>query len=496
MPPSRLAAARHPLIWELNTWPWLHGLGVATGRRVDLASVPDAEWDRIADLGVDAVWLMGVWERSPAGRAIALADDGLVTGFREALPDLDPADVVGSPYSVRRYVVDDHLGGPDGLAAARRALRARGIGLLLDFVPNHVAIDHPWTREHPDDFVCGTDDDLARNPRAFVRVGDRVLANGRDPSFPAWTDVVQLNPWTPGMRRRAVAALRGIAAQCDGVRCDMAMLALDDVVERTWGDRAGRPLDQPFWDEVVPAVRADHAAFLFVAEVYWDREAELLAQGFDLCYDKRLYDLLRDGDGRGARDHLAGTRPRPDGLLRFLENHDEPRAAATFDPDRYRAALLTALTAPGGMLLHDGQLDGAATRVPVQLGRAPVEPADEALAAWHRDVLRALDDPTLRTGRSTPAHVDDGGTSDLIARAWDGDPRWLVVVNLGDAPAAARVVTGWADLRGSRCRLADPTTGEVYDRSGDELADGLHVELGPWRWHLFRVAVTGRRAAP
>ena len=150
------ARRAHPVIYEINTWPWLNELSRAAGRPVTLGSVPDRCWEELATLGVDAVWLMGVWQRSPAGIAIALDNPDLTADFDAALPDWQPEDVVGSPYCVRNYVVDDHLGGPDGLAAARAELAARGIGLILDFVPNHVAPDHPWVTDRPELFVAGT----------------------------------------------------------------------------------------------------------------------------------------------------------------------------------------------------------------------------------------------------------------------------------------------------------------------------------------------------
>jgi hypothetical protein len=172
-----------PRIHEVNTWVWLHDVGVRAGGRVTLAEVPDAEWDALALPGFDAVWLMGVWARSPGGRAIALRDEPLVTTFRAALPDMTLDDVVGSAYCVRDYVADARLGGPDGLATARRALAARGLRLVLDFGPNHVAVDHPWVESRPDCFVHGTAEDAERDPRSWHRAGDVVIARGRDPYF-------------------------------------------------------------------------------------------------------------------------------------------------------------------------------------------------------------------------------------------------------------------------------------------------------------------------
>ena len=121
---------------------------------------------------------------------------------------------------------------------ARRSA-ARGVGLVLDFVPNHVAPDHPWAIEHPEYFVRGTADDLARDPDGFLAVGDAVIARGRDPYFPAWPEVLQLDTSQASTRAAAVEVVTSIAARCDGVRCDMAMLMLDDVFDRTWGERAG-----------------------------------------------------------------------------------------------------------------------------------------------------------------------------------------------------------------------------------------------------------------
>ncbi len=209
-----------------------------------------------------------------------------------------------------------------------RALAERGVRLLVDFVPNHVGPDHRWLKKHPEYFIRGATDDLAADPAGFLAVGKAVVARGRDPFFPPWPDVVQLNAFAPELRRAAADTLIDIAAQADGVRCDMAMLMLNDVFARTWGDRAGAAPEQEYWTEVIGAVRAAHPDFVFVAEAYWDLEWQLQQLGFDFCYDKRLYDRLLHEDASSVRGHLHADLDYQRRLVRFLENHDEPRAAA------------------------------------------------------------------------------------------------------------------------------------------------------------------------
>src|SRR5208283_4644421 len=280
---------KHPVIYEINTWVWLHELSQKYEGRLTLASVPQEEWDFLSSLGVDAIWFMGVWERSPVGIGIAMQNEGLLEDFRRALPDFRPEDNAGSPYCVQRYAVDEHLGSREDLAIALRELAKRGLKLILDFVPNHVAPDHSWVINHAEYFVQGNAEDARNDPASFVEAGATVFARGRDPYFPAWPDVLQLNAFQPGLRQAVVETIAEIAEQCDGIRCDMAMLMLNNIFERTWGARAGvKPLND-YWTTLIPAIRARWPEFRFIAEAYWDLEWELQQQGFDYCYDKKLY---------------------------------------------------------------------------------------------------------------------------------------------------------------------------------------------------------------
>ena len=485
--------SKHPLIYEINTWVWLDEFSRKAKRPLTLASVPDEQWDRIAALGFNAVWLMGVWERSPEGIRISMANDGLLADFRRALPDFTDRDNVGSPYCVRRYTVDAHLGGPEALAVARKKLADRGLSLILDFVPNHVAPDHPWAIEHPEYFIQGGVEDPERDPRSFVALHGRVYACGRDPYFPAWVDVLQLNGFDKDLRSAVIETLTNIAEQCDGVRCDMAMLLMNSIFERTWGGRAGARPETDYWPRIIPAVKERHPGFQFIAEAYWDMEWELQQQGFDYCYDKRLYDRMEHDPAERVRLHLCADLPYQEKLIHFIENHDEPRAAATFTPEKHRAAAVTALTLPGACLVHEGQLEGRRIRLPVFLARRPDEPLDEAMLAFYRQLLETLRrgdflEGTWRLCERT-GWPDNASYLNLVSWCWvKGDERYLIVVNFSDAASQALVRAPWDELRGRTWRLNDLLSGDIYDRSGNEIRDaGLYVDLKPWKYHLFHV---------
>lgn len=472
LPPS-------PLIYEINTWPWLTELTSITGTPIDLGSVPAAEWDRIAASGFDAVWLMGVWRRSPRGIEIAKADAPLMGWFAESLPGFTDDDVVGSPYAVREYIVDDHLGGPDALATARAELARRGVGLILDYVPNHVAVDHPWTAD-PSLFITGTPQNLAEHPESYVEVNGAILANGRDPYFPAWRDVVQVNPFSPAFRAAAVSTLLTIAEQCDGVRCDMAMLVMNDVFVRTWGDAGGATPDDKFWPATIEKVRAHHPGFRFIAEAYWGTEPELIAQGFDHCYDKVLYDTLRTEPPRlwsVLSDDVDLSRNR----LRFIENHDEERAAPAFGT-RDRQCAVTVLSLPGARMVHQGQIEGRRRRLPVQLGRFADEPVDADRVVFYRALLAVVGDAAFGGAEwflCGTRGAAGGGSPDAVV-AWTRGPGqdWLVVVNTGAGDVVVDV-----DLPGTPASYVSPVTGE---RPPVDAAGAVRVAMLGWGWQIYR----------
>jgi len=487
--------SRHPVIYEINTWVWLGELSQKHHRPVNLATVPEQEWDSIAAHGFDAVWFMGVWERSPAGIAISMRNSGLLVDFKRALADFAAEDNVGSPYCVRRYVVDEHLGGAKGLAVARSKLRDRGQRLILDFVPNHVAPDHPWVHSHPEYFIQGNADDTRNDPASFLETAGRVFACGRDPFFPAWPDVLQLDAFQPALRQAVIETVLEIAQQCDGIRCDMAMLMLNDIFERTWSARAAgkRPIED-YWTTLIPAVKGRYREFRFIAEAYWDLEWELQQQGFDFCYDKKLYDRMEHGDPESVRLHLLADSSYQEKMVRFIENHDEPRAATSFPDGKGRAAAAAILTLPGAKLLYAGQFEGSKTRLPVFLRRRPAEPVDHDLVALYGRLLKNVNHDVFRNGEwrlcQRSGWPDNQSCQNILAWCWEkDDERYLIVINFWHKAAQGLVYAPWDDLRGKEWRLNDVLSGDSYSRSGNDMGEtGLYVDLEPWKCHLFQVS--------
>jgi len=270
----------------------------------------------------------------------------------------------------------------------------------------------------------------------------------------------------------------------------MAMLVLPDVFERTWGRRP-----QPFWPRAVEGVRTQYPEFLFMAEVYWDLEGTLQQHGFDYTYDKKLYDRLRAREARPVREHFHADRDYQRRSARFLENHDEPRAAEVFPPDVHRAAAVLSFLSPGLRFFHQGQLEGKRKRIPVHLARGPVETVDTSLQDFYARLLECVGHPVVREGawqmlECLPAWDGNPTWDGFICFAWDGSdsPRFLVAVNYSAHQGQCYVRMPFEDLRGLSVRLQDRMSPAVYDRDGGELlSGGLYLDMPGWGYHVFEL---------
>ncbi len=489
-----MAQVRYPSLYQVNTRVWLTELSRTLGRRATLDDIPDSGLDQFSRQGFDWIWLLSVWQTGPAAQAISRSNPQWRHEFSETLSDLKDEDIAGSGFAIQGYTVHPDLGGDPALARLRQRMQKRGLKLMLDFVPNHLAPDHPWVESHPEFFIAGTESDLARAPGNYFRVptktGSALFAHGRDPYFDGWPDTIQLDYSNPELQQAMIGELRRIAGQCDGVRCDMAMLVLPEVFERTWGLAS-----LPFWPQAIEQVRRQYPDFVLLAEVYWDFEWTLQQQGFDYCYDKRLYDRVREGHASSVREHFLAGLDFQDRLARFLENHDEPRAAAAFAPAQHRAAAVVTFLSPGLRFFHQGQLEGRKKRISPHLVRAPAEHTDPLLREFYERLLAVLRSDTVRNGtwqqlECTAAWGGNKSFANFIASGWEATDgqKLLVAVNHSPHPSQCYVRLPYDKMRLGKWRLRDRIGQESYERDGADLAtNGLYLDVPAWHYHVFQL---------
>jgi len=485
---------QYPALYQINTRVWLSDLSQDLGRPATFDDIPEQQFERLAEKGIDWIWFLGVWQTGLAGQRISREHVDWQTEFRHELADFRDEDVCGSCFAITQYAAHSDFGGSCALERLQRRLHKHGLRLLLDFVPNHTALDHPWVTKHPNFYIPGTEEDLRREPQNYIRIetsnGPTILAYGRDPYFSGWSDTLQLNYAEPALREAMRLELLNVAAFCDGVRCDMAMLILPEVFERTWGLQT-----EPFWPNAILAVRSYKPRFLFMAEVYWDLEWALQQQGFEYTYDKRLYDRLREGKARPVRDHFQANIQFQQKSVRFLENHDEPRAATAFAPGMHRAAAMLTYLCPGLRFFHDGQFEGKTKRLSMHLGRGSMEAVELPVRDFYDRLLAAIHQTTVRNGEwqlllCSPAWEGNWTWDSFICFQWDavGELPLIVVTNYAPIQSQCYVRIPFDALCGHRMRLQDLMSSAIYERDGDELVSrGLYLDMPPWGYHLFQV---------
>lgn len=492
---------QHPLVYEINTRCWLRELSARHGKKIGLGEVPPAEFKRWRTHGFTHIWLMGVWTTGPRSRAQALNDPGLQQTCAQLLPNWTQEDVAGSPFAIADYTVPPGLGGDAGLKKFRQKLHSQGMKLLLDFVPNHFGLDHPWVAQRPELFVHS----LAEAPETFPREHNTEilwLGHGKDPNFPAWVDTAQLDYRRADTHAAMIGLLQAVAMQCDGVRCDMAMLLLKDTFAADWQKFPCRvaATDREFWADAIQSIKQARPDFLVLGEAYWDLEARLQSLGFDYTYDKRLYDYLAYRHFPAVQRHLFNVTPDfVNASAHFLENHDEPRVTTLLSLEEHRAAAVLILGLPGLRLLHDGQLDGARHKTPVQLCRRPEEKAAPDITALYEALLSTLPDTAVGRGQSQllrprPAWEGNSSSEYFATVQWQARPPEfdLVAVNLADHRSQCYVPLTVGNLAESNWELRDLLGHEVHQRRGDDLQNqGIYLDLPPHGAQLFHFRPLG-----
>ena len=462
----------HPHLYEINTSVFLERLSRRHGRKITLSQVPEDYWKLLRKRGFDLVWLMGVWQRSPAeGDA-------------------------GSPYAIYDYRLDSTLGREGELEEVKARLKQLGLALVLDFVPNHLACDHPWISRFPGRFVRASREEVRAHPDWFFSPDRKhYFAHGRDPYFPPWRDTVQVNFFSEDLRVAWIDQLFKLADAADGVRCDMAMLGLNRIFEKVWGPwvRKGPGAEDEFWWQAISLVKQARPDFLFLAEAYWNTEWELQRLGFDFTYDKILYDRLRHSTPPDILGHLRAEPAYQNHSVRFIENHDEPRAAEAFGCGRSKTAAVVIATIPGLRFFHDGQLEGRRVKIPIQLKREPKEVVDKETKEFYERLLQAADHRAFHEGEWSllevlPASWGNESYRNLLAWSWrlGGKLAAVVAVNGSSAEAQGRLKLPLEGKAPRKIIFCDKLSGEIYERDTAEIQQkGLYVSLGPWGAHIL-----------
>lgn len=487
----------YPKLYEVNARVWIKQFGPAA----TLADVPDQYLRQLAAHGIDRLWLMGIWQNCDDIIQEHAFHPHLVERYNQVLPDWTLGDVIGSPYSIDHYQINTALGSEQDLTTFKKRVNQAGMKLYLDFVPNHFGASSQHLTSHPEVFleVDAQKMPLHSGDYYYHKATGKNFFRGKDPYFPPWTDTVQINYGQSSTRKFIIEQLLKIAAYCDGVRCDMAMLVINKVFRQTWHEvLSEEQLDylsdsEEFWKEVIRKVKIKYPYFEFLAEAYWDLEWMLQQHGFDYTYDKRLLDRLTYGNAQTILGHLKADMHYQNRLARFIENHDEERALTKLGLQRSKAAAVIISTLPGMKFYYDGQWEGKSVQLPVQLGRSPQELLLPSLRSFYHKLLKIISLPYFFMGAWTLLDVQSSGWEDpsyqsLLAWEWHGAVNhYIIIVNYSDGVVSGRVFGEW-DGYGQEVILEDLLNDQQYVRQVDKMIyEGLSVLLNNYQSHLFKV---------
>lgn len=483
---------QNPFIYEINTRLFLRERNLKW-----ILDIPHSYWEDLKKKGFDYVWMMGVWDTCESIIEKCCFAENLTGSYSRALKDWKKEDVIGSPYAVNKYIPHKDVGTLQDIKTLKDLLHTYDMGLILDFVPNHFSADTELLKEHPDFFLRVTKEDFDGDQHTFFEAAGlpgNYFAHGRDPFFPAWTDTVQVNFKSRSLREYYKETMIGLSDCCDGLRCDMAMLGLNNVFRNTWGMMLpeGDEPEEEFWKELISAVKSNSPGFIFIAEAYWDLEWQLQQLGFSFTYDKKLLDRLRDATAEKVRDHLKAEESYQKKSLRFLENHDEERAVTALGKEKSLAGAVIISTIQGMRFFHDGQFQGKRVRIPVQLGREPKEQIIESVESFYTKLFSITSDTVFKEGTWKMRECGQVSQSNytntnLLAWTWSlPGQNALVVVNYSGEVSYCRIRLQ-LDEHPELFDLVDVLNATSYKRLKDEVVNaGLYIELGPFQSHIFR----------
>ena len=484
-------------IYEINTRVWLKRFNKGE-KKATLKDVPKSYWEQLKQLGIDYVWLMGIWQTCSSAVKKYCFENYLIDEYKRALPDWKEEDVIGSPYAIDKYEINPLIGTTRELEDLKKKLNSTGLKLILDFVPNHFNVESSYVKTNPEYFIQVSEEEYGKDTDTFFADGEGrniFFAHGRDPNFPSWKDTIQLNYFSEQARRFMIDSLLTISGFCDGVRSDMAILALNEIFERTWGEVVDQDKkdigEKEFWSLAIDEVKKKNSDFIFIAEAYWNLEWNLQQLGFDYTYDKRLTDRLKHENAQSVRAHLLANETYQKKSMRFLENHDEERAVKELGVERAKAAAVIISTLQGMSFYYDGQFEGCNVKLPVQLGREPIHETSNELYEFYTRLLKITDEEIFRRGNwklleTKPSGNGDNTYNNLLIWHWTFEEKnILVAVNYSEYLSTCRV-NFEINIDKTMIHLVDVLNNDEYDRMIEEINnEGLLIMLGGYNSHIF-----------
>jgi hypothetical protein len=482
-------------LYEINTRVWIKQFGNNT----HLHSIPEDIFKELSDLGFSIIWFMGVWKTCNSVIHKRCFTPDLVSGYSKALKDWQNDDIIGSPYAIDCYELNPIFGDKSDLLRLKERLNKLGLKLFLDFVPNHFSSGSKFLKSNPEVFLEADEELLEKGNLTFFKdeITGRIFAHGRDPFFLPWTDTAQVNFFSKEARSFMIEQLFQIAELCDGIRCDMTMLPLNNVFHNTWLGVLNKfnfkKPENEFWEDAIIQVKKKYPDFVFLAETYWDLEWQLQKLGFDFTYDKRLTDRLASGDINSIKAHLLADQNYQMKSVRFIENHDEERAVAKFGKERSLAAAVFISTIKGMKLYYDGQFEGKKIKLPLQLGREPEKRVSERVKKHYYKLFEITKEDIFKYGNWNmiePVPAGESNTSFLNFFTWvwqyEHDLR-IVVINYSERTSQCRLKFQIKTDQ-EKIILHDLFTGEKYARYVKEIyTSGLFIELKGFNSHIFAI---------
>ena len=480
------ALSAHPILYEISTRPFLYELSQKYGKEIKkIRDIPYTEFDNLKNAGIEIVWFMGVWKLGTYGLEFDQKQD-----YSGVLPGWTKDDVIGSPYAIAEYVCNPEIGTNEDLTWLKKQLNDRGMKLMLDFVPNHSAVDAPTATTNKKLYM-----QAPRGKTDPSRYTSEGLAYGKDPYFAPWMDVIQWNYWESETIQFMQQNLLTVLKYADGARCDMAHLILNDVFGKTWEEELkawGYPRPpKEFWETAIKAAKSKYPHAILLAEVYEDWAIEKLYQlGFTYCYDKALLDKL-EGSAFDVNDYIHYKGEYFFGhVAHFVENHDENRAVFNMQGniEKAKAAGTIAATLGGMIFFNHGQWNGLKNKLDVHLRRGAPESGDSTMPKYYQKLLTIIADPAFKGPNYFFVwNMSGDKASDFIAYIREQDKsHYLVVVNYNQNYGCAEVPIYNIEGSGMK-KVKEMISGVEYNRNADTMRGvGLTVCLSAYQAQIFK----------